>query len=169
MKCIAAVDANWGIGLRGRLLISIPSDQKRFRNLTMGKVIVLGHKTLETFPNGIPLDGRINIVMSRDKNLKIRNAVVVNDDEGLFRELSKYDSDDIFFVGGQSIYERYCPYCDTALITRLDQVYEADAHFPNLDVDECWELVDESDEMTCFSVEFTFREYKNTNVKKFVL
>lgn len=165
MKCIAAVDRNWAIGFKGRLLVSIPNDQKMFRSETGGKVIVLGHKTLETFPNGIPLNGRTNVILSHDKGLKIRGAIVVHNDEELFGVLSEYDSDDIYFVGGQSVYERYLEYCDTCIITAMDQNYEADRYFPNLDKSENWKLVAESEEQTYFSVEYTFREYKNTNVK----
>lgn len=165
MKCIAAVDSNWAIGFKGRLLVSIPSDQKMFRAETSGKVIVLGHKTLETFPNGIPLSGRENVILTRDKNLKIRGARVVHSEKELWGVLSLYNSDDIYFVGGQSIYEQFAPYCDTAIITYMDQVYEADSHFPNLDKDDDWELVAESEEQTYFSVEYTFREYRNRNVK----
>lgn len=167
MKCIAAVDNNWAIGLRGRLLVTIPNDQKMFRNETMGKVIVYGHKTLETFPNGVPLSQRTNVILSRDKNLSVRNAIVVHNEEELFKVISEYDSDDIYFVGGQSVYERFVPYCDTAIITKLDWEYEADAYFPNLDKDDNWKLVAESEEQTCFSVEYTFREYKNSDVKSF--
>ena len=123
MKCIACVDNNWAIGFKGRLLVSIPSDQRMFRNETMGKVIVYGHRTLETFPNQVPLMGRTNIILSRDKKLKIRNATVVCNEKELFAELAKYDSDDIYFVGGESIYKQFISYCDTAIITKLDQVY----------------------------------------------
>ena len=168
MKCIAAVDSNWAIGFKGRLLVSIPSDQKMFRAETSGKVIVLGHKTLETFPNGIPLSGRQNVILTGDKNLVIRGATVVHNDEELFGVLSEYNSDDIYFVGGQSIYERYLPYCDTAIITAMDQVFEADRYFPNLDKDDNWTLVAESEEQTYFSIEYTFREYRNSNVIKYI-
>ena len=166
MKCIAAVDKNWAIGFKGRLLVSIPSDQKMFRAETGGKVIVLGHKTLETFPNGIPLSGRTNVILSHDRGLSVRGATVVCSDEELFEVLLRYDSDDIYFVGGQSIYERYLDYCDTCIITRMDQVYEADRFFPNLDEMPNWTMTAESEEQTYFSVEYTFREYKNSNVKK---
>lgn len=167
MKCIAAVDNNWAIGLKGRLLVTIPNDQKMFRNETSGKVIVLGHKTLETFPNGIALAGRTNVILSREKNLSIRNAIVVGNVKETFEVISKYPSDDIYFVGGQSIYEQFLPYCDKAIITKLDQEYEADAYFPNLDKDDNWEMIAESEEQTCFSVEYTFREYRNRNVKRY--
>lgn len=163
MKCIAAVDSNWGIGLKGKLLVSIPNDQKMFRNETTGKVIVLGRKTIETFPNGLPLKNRTNIVLSRDENLKIKDAIVVHNDDQLFFELAKYNSDDVYIIGGESIYNRYVKYCDTAIITKIDNAFEADAYFPNLDKDDNWSVVAESEEQTYFSLEYTFREYKNSN------
>ena len=96
MKCIAAVDSNWAIGLKGRLLVSIPNDQKMFRNETTGKVIVLGRKTLETFPNGLPLKNRTNVILSRDPDYKVKAATVVHNDEELFALLKNYDPDDIY-------------------------------------------------------------------------
>lgn len=165
MKCIAAVDSNWAIGFKGRLLVSIPNDQKMFRNETSGKVIVLGRKTLETFPQGLPLKNRTNIILSHDENYKVKDATVVHNDEELFALLKTYDSDDIYIIGGDSVYKRYVKYCDTAIITKIDQAYESDAFFPNLDMDPDWKMVAESEEMTYFSVEYTFREYHNQNVQ----
>ncbi len=165
MKCIAAVDSNWAIGFKGRLLVSIPNDQKMFRNETSGKVIVLGRKTLETFPQGLPLKNRTNIILSHDENYKVKDATVVHNDEELFALLKTYDSDDIYIIGGDSVYKRYVKYCDTAIITKIDQAYESDAFFPNLDEDRDWKMVAESEEMTYFSVEYTFREYHNQNVQ----
>lgn len=166
MKCIAAVDSNWAIGFKGRLLVSIPNDQKNFRKETTGKVVVLGRKTLETFPNGLPLGNRTNVILTKDRNLKIKDAIMVHSDEELFDFLANYESDDIYIIGGESVYKRYVPYCDTAIITKIDQAYEADSYFPNLDNDPNWTLVSESEEQTCFSVEYTFREYKNANPLK---
>ena len=167
MKCIAAVDNNWAIGFKGKLLVSIPNDQKMFRNETTGKVIVLGRKTLETFPQGLPLKNRTNIILSHDPSYKVKDAIVVHNDEELFTLLKTYESDDIYIIGGESVYRQYVPYCDTAIITKIDQSYESDAFFPNLDKDDDWKMVAQSEEMTYFSVEYTFREYHNSNVKKF--
>lgn len=164
MKLIAAVDNNWAIGLRGSLLVSIPNDQKMFRNETTGKVIVLGRKTLETFPNGLPLKNRTNIIMSRDKDYKVKDAIVVHDAAELFEELKKYNSDDVYIIGGQTIYEQFYKYCDTAIITKINEDYQADAYFPNLDKMDNWKVVTESEEQTYFSVEYVFREYKNSDV-----
>ena len=167
MKCIAAVDNNWAIGFKGKLLVSIPNDQKMFRNETTGKVIVLGRKTLETFPNGLPLKNRTNIILSRDENYKVKDATVVHNDGELFSLLKSYDTDDIYIIGGERVYERYVRYCDTAIITKINQTYESDAFFPDLDKDERWVMTAESEEMTYFSVEYTFREYHNSKVACF--
>lgn len=164
MKCIAAVDGNWAIGFKGKLLVSIPNDQKMFRNETIGKVVVLGRRTLETFPGGRPLSGRTNVILSRDKDYKVKDAIVVHDDDELFDLLRSYDTDDIYIIGGESVYKRYYRYCDAAIITKIDQKYESDAFFPNLDSDDDWEMVAESEEMTYFNVEYTFRQYRNKNV-----
>ena len=167
MKCIAAVDNNWAIGFKGKLLVSIPNDQKMFRNETTGKVIVLGRKTLETFPNGLPLKNRTNIILSRNPGYAVPGALVASGDEELFTLLKSYDSDDIYITGGESIYRRYLKYCDTAIITKINQTYEADAFFPDLDADGNWTMTAESEEMTYFSVEYTFREYRNSKVETY--
>ena len=167
MKAIAAVDNNWAIGYKGRLLVSIPNDMKMFRNETTGKVIVLGRKTLETFPNGLPLKNRTNIILTKDMNYQVKDAIVVHNEEELFEELRKYDSDDIYIIGGESVYRQFVKYCDSAIITKIDENYQSDAYFPNLDKDENWKVVAESEEQTYFSVEYVFREYKNANPERF--
>lgn len=165
MKLIAAVDENWAIGFKGKLLVSIPNDQKMFRNETTGKVIVLGRKTLETFPNGLPLKNRTNVIMTRDPDYSVKDAIIVHDEKELATVLADYDSDDVYIIGGESIYRQFVDYCDTAIITKIDQAYQADAYFPNLDEAPNWKVVAESEEQTYFSVEYTFREYKNSDVK----
>ena len=167
MKAIAAVDSNWAIGNKGRLLVSIPNDMKMFRNETTGKVIVLGRKTLETFPNGLPLKNRTNIILTKDPEFKVKDAIVVHNQEELFEEIKKYESDDVYIIGGESVYKQFVKYCDTAFITKIDEDYEADAYFPNLDKDENWKVVAQSEEQTYFSVEYYFKEYRNANPEKF--
>lgn len=159
MKLIVAVDSNWGIGLRNALLVHIPSDMKFFRSETMGKTIIMGRKTLESFPQGQPLKNRVNIVITRNPSYKVKDAVVVHSVEEAIEESRKYDGD-VFVIGGESIYRAMLPYCDTALVTRIDYAYEADTWFPNLDEDEEWELTDEGEEQTCFDLEYAFTRYE---------
>ncbi|MBO5098077.1 MAG: dihydrofolate reductase, partial [Agathobacter sp.] len=105
MNLIAAVDKNWAIGKNNQLLVRIPMDQKFFRETTTGKVVVMGRKTLESFPNGLPLKNRTNIVLTRNKNYKVNDAIIVHSMEELHEELKKYNSEDIYIIGGEQIYK----------------------------------------------------------------
>ena len=159
MNLIAAVDKNWAIGKDNKLLVSIPADMKMFRQETTGKVVVMGRKTLESFPGGQPLKKRTNIVLTRDKNYKVKDAIVVHSIEEVLEELKKYDSEDVYVIGGDSIYSQMLPYCDTAHVTKIDFAYEADSWFPNLDEDPEWKIAEESEEQTYFDLEYTFVKY----------
>lgn len=162
MNAIVAVDNHWAIGNKGSLLVRIPMDQKYFRQMTIGKVVILGRKTLATFPNGLPLPGRTNIIMSRNQNLKVKGATVVHSLEELMDELKQYASEDVFVIGGDDIYKQLVPYCDTVYVTRIDYRYAADAYFPNLDELPSWTLTEEGEENTYFDLEFTFCKYENS-------
>ena len=160
MKLIAAVDKNWAIGNKGQLLVSIPQDQKMFRDETMGKVIVMGRKTLESFPNGLPLKNRTNIVLTHDHTYKVPGAVVVHDMDELHEELKKYDSQDIYVIGGETIYRQLLDECDVAHITKIDYAYDADAYFPNLDERPEWKITADSEGQTYFDLEYYFYRYE---------
>lgn len=160
MKIVVAVDNNWAIGNKGQLLVSIPSDHKNFRKLTIGKVVVLGRKTLETFPQGQPLAGRTNIILSRDENYKVNDAIIVHSIDELLAKLKEYNSDDVYIIGGDSIYKQMLDYCDEAVVTKVDHNYEADAYFPNLDKLPEWNIVSESDDETYFDLDYKFVTYK---------
>lgn len=160
MKLIAAVDKNWAIGNKGRLLVNIPSDLKRFRAMTLGKVVVLGRTTLETFPQKQPLEKRTNIILSTNKDYKVKNAIVVHSIDELMEELKQYESDDIYIIGGESVYKQLYNSCDEAFITALDYAYDADAYFPNLDKEPDWKLVEEGEEQTYFDIIFKFNYYR---------
>ncbi len=160
MNLIAAVDRNWGIGLNHALLVQIPEDMKRFRQITTGNVVVMGRRTLESFPGGQPLKDRANIVVTADRDYQVKGAVCVHSMEELTDELGKYDSERIYIIGGESIYRQLLAQCDTALITKINYEYQADAWFPNLDQIEEWVLSDESDEQTYFDLEYYFQRYE---------
>ena len=161
MKAIAAVDSNWAIGFKDNLLIRIPNDQKNFRKITTGHTVVLGRRTLAGFPNGLPLVNRNNIILSANPDFTVKGATVAHSFDELKEILSEIDSDDIYVIGGGKIYEMLVPYCDEAIITMIDYKYQADTYFPNLDKLPNWEMVEESEEETCFSIEYTFRNYIN--------
>ena len=160
MNLIVNVDSNWAIGYRGKLLVSIPEDMKFFRSETTGKVVVLGRKTLDTFPDGQPLKNRTNIILTRNPNYQVKGSIICHSVEEVLEELKKYNSEDVYIIGGDSIYKEFLPYCDVAHVTRTDHVYDADAWFPNLEEDPAWVLTGESEEKTYFDLEFRFCRYE---------
>ena len=160
MNLIVAVDENWAIGNKNELLISIPADHKFFRQETTGKVVILGRKTLETFPQGLPLKNRTNIIMSTNKDYQVKDAVVVHNLDELLSQIEKYDTEDVYVVGGESVYRLLLPYCDTAHVTKIDHAYEADAYFPNLDAMPEWKITADSEEQTYFDITYHFLKYE---------
>ena len=157
---IVAVDKNWGIGKNNDLLVSIPADMKMFRTETSGKVVVMGRKTLESFPGGLPLKNRTNIVLSGNPDYQVKGAIVVHSLPELLEEIKKYPKDQVYCIGGDSVYKMLLPYCDTAQVTKIDFAYEADRYFPNLDEMPQWQVAEESEEQTYFDLEYRFVRYE---------
>lgn len=159
MNLIVAVDNNWAIGNKNKLLNSIPEDMKFFRTTTTGKIVIMGRKTLESFPGGLPLKNRLNIVISSREGYKVKDAVVVKSIEEALEEVKKYATEDVYVIGGDSIYRQMLPYCDVAHVTKMNYAYEADTWFPDLDKDNEWEVVARSEERTYFDLEYEFDMY----------
>ena len=160
MKAILSADKNWGIGYKNKLLVSIPSDMKFFRQTTTGRVVVMGRKTLESFPGGLPLKNRTNIVLTGNRGYSVKDAVIVHTYDELREELKKYDTDDVYVIGGESVYRMLLPECNTVLVTKLDRAFQADTFFPDLDTMDEWEMTEEGEEQTCFDLEFRFTKYE---------
>jgi dihydrofolate reductase len=132
----------------------------------MNHTVVLGRKTLSGFPGGLPLKGRRNIILSTREDFTARGADIVRSTDELFKMLADIDTDDIYIIGGGSVYKLMEPYCDEAIITKIDYAYQADTYFPDLDEKENWEIVETSEEMTCFSIEYHFIRYRNNTPLK---
>jgi Dihydrofolate reductase len=160
MNFIVAVDANWAIGKDNKLLVRIPSDMKQFREETTGKVVVMGRKTLESFPNGLPLKNRVNIILTRDMTYKIKDGIVVHSLEEAMQQLEGYDKEDIYVIGGEQIYKAFLPYCNVAHVTKIEHAYEADTYFTNLDKIKEWKITAISDEQTYFDLTYYFCKYE---------
>lgn len=160
MNMIVAVDRNWGIGQNNKLLVSIPADMKFFREMTTGKVVVMGRRTLESFPNGLPLANRTNVILTRNQDYHVKNGCVCHTVDETLEELKKYRDEDIFVIGGESVYRQFLPYCNAVHVTKIDHAYQADAFFPNLDEMEEWEITADSEEQTYFDLEYTFLKYE---------
>ena len=166
MKAIVVVDKNWGIGRNNDLLFRLPADMKHFREMTSGKVVVMGSNTLLSFPEGKPLKNRTNIVLWPDGEKREDCTVVASLGE-LFAEIKKYNSDKVFVIGGAMMYKTLLPYCDEVLVTRVEAVGGADAYFENLDNNPDFELAycSQPQETNGYIIRFT--TYKNKNVKPY--
>lgn len=161
MNLIVSVDQNWGIGCGGQLLQHIPADFRWFRQHTLGKTVVLGQLTLATFPGGQPLAGRDNIILSDDPAFSVAGAVVARDLDALFAALSGYADEDIYVIGGASVYRLLLPWCGHAYVTKLRAAYAADRFFPNLDQESGWQLVEQGEEQEHQGLRFCFCHYRN--------
>ena len=145
MNLIAAVDLNWGIGYNSKLLERIPEDMAYFKEITQGKVVVMGRITLESLPNKKPLNQRINIVLTGNKNYKCEGAILCYSLEELFKRLKKYKDEDIFVIGGGSVYSQLMSRCNKAYITKIYKEYAYDSVLVNLDNNKQWEKVSTSE------------------------
>lgn len=170
MNIIVAVDKNWAIGKDNDLLISIPEDMKHFRDKTLYNTVIMGQNTLDSLPNGKPLPKRTNVVLTEKKDLG-NDIVVCNSVAEVLDYVKKgilshqFIADDIFVIGGESVYRQLLPYCRYAYITRIDKEFEADRYFPeNLEKSKDWERVNSvkhySEE---FDVNYYFEEYKRVH------
>jgi Dihydrofolate reductase len=160
MNMIVAADRNWGIGYQNGLLVSIPEDMKYFRSATEGKAVVMGRRTLESFPGGQPLKNRTNIVLTGKPDYHAKGVTVVHSLEEALKELEIYPPEDVYIIGGGSIYEQFLPLCKMVHVTKINHAYEADTYFPDLDRMQEWVLTGESEEKTYFDLEFTFCRYE---------
>lgn len=165
MKAIVAVDAKWGIGCRGNLLQWIPEDMNFFRKMTLGKIVIMGRTTYESLPGKAPLRDRINIVLSADTHFKNEKVTICRSLDELFRELKKYKRDDVFIIGGESVYTQLLPSCKEAYVTKIESEYPADKHFTNLANEAGWELVSASELKNFNSIEYRFLKYENQAIK----
>ena len=161
IRLIAAADNNWGLGYKGQLLYRCKTDMAFFKETTMGGVVVMGQKTLESFPHSAPLKGRTNIVLSDDPNFSCEGAIVCRSKQEALKRIASIDNENVFIIGGASIYRLFLDDCDEALITHIDSAKEADAFLPNLDENPSWILASESEPQTENELSFTFRTYKN--------
>lgn len=182
MKAIVNVNQNWGIGKDGELLAYIPEDMRFFRNTTKGRTVIMGRKTLESFPGGKPLKGRLNIVLTRNPARLYQKAAQEWQAASLLKPLVLGDSsdtqllafcdtpsllqiqegilEDAYVIGGAQIYQELLPYCSECLVTINDSQREADTFFPNLDADPEWQRTQETEEKEQDGVHYRFTVYR---------
>jgi dihydrofolate reductase len=161
MKFIVAADERWGIGKDGDLLISIPDDMRYYIETTRGKVVVMGYNTLISLPNSKPAPGRLNIVLADIPGLRVSGAVVCGSLDQLLKLIGCFEADEVFCVGGGSVYRLLAPYCTRAHITKMRFDGGADTFIPNLDEIEQWSVEEESETLDYNGLPYSFVVYRN--------
>ena len=142
MNAIVVVDRNWAIGRDGGLLFSLPTDMKRFRSLTIDGTVILGRKTLDSFPGGRPLPRRRNIVITRNVDFDRQGCEIVPSPQAALELATGTEADKLWIIGGGSVYAQMLPYCREAIVTKVYTAPVSDTFFPNLDADPNWTAVE---------------------------
>ena len=165
MNCIVVVDQNWAIGCEGGLLFSLPTDMKRFRSLTIDGTVILGRKTLDSFPAGRPLPRRRNIVITRKVDFDREGCEIVPSPQAALEAAAGTEEEQLWVIGGGSVYTALLPKCKRAFVTRVDSAApEADTFFPNLDKLPGWEIEVTSEPVEENGVTYRFVDYVNTKL-----
>ena len=165
MNCIVVVDQNWAIGCEGGLLFSLPTDMKRFRSLTIDGTVILGRKTLDSFPGGRPLPRRRNIVITRKVDFDREGCEIVPSPQAALEAAAGTEEEQLWVIGGGSVYTALLPKCKRAFVTRVDTAApEADTFFPNLDKLPGWEVESVSEPVEENGVTYRFVDYINTKI-----
>lgn len=159
MILIAAVDETWGLGHQGQLLVRIPPDLKRFQELTTGNVILVGRKTLQSFPKGKPLPHRVNLVLTSNPSFQCDDAVVCHTIDELLKTAHLYTDKEIYVAGGGSLYEQLLPHCSKAYITKVKGSFPADTYLENLDISEQWTCIEQGAWQESHGMTFAFCTY----------
>lgn len=168
MNIIVAVDKNMGIGCNGELLTRIPEDMAFFKKTTLNKIVLMGHHTFKSLPNSKPLKDRTNIILTKEKGLSYPDAIVCNSIKDFSLIAQFYNSEDIYVIGGQKIYEQFLPFCEYAYITKIDQAFQADRFFPDIDHLPEWECIEENGQVWGNGVKAKLYIYKNKDCKNIV-
>ena len=160
MNLIVAADKNWGIGRDNGLLASIPTDMKYFKEHTMDKVVVMGRRTLESMPGKRGLPKRVNYVLTSNPDFEAERCITVNTEDELWERLSEYDPDDVFLIGGATLYNRFYKLCDRLYVTKMDADLGADTFIVDFDKDPDFEIVSESEPVTENGITYRFVVYE---------
>ena len=166
MIAILHADKKWGIGKKNDLMFRLPLDMKFFRETTSGKIVCMGYNTLLSFPGSKPLKNRTNIVLCED-GLSPEGCIAVHSVPELLATVKQYNKDDVFVIGGASVYRTLLPYCEKVYLTKVDADGGAEVFFPDLDKDEKFVLVSESAPVDDNGYTIRFTTYQNLNVKPY--
>ena len=160
MNMIVAADRNWAIGKDGGLLTNLPGDLKYFKERTLGKVVVMGRKTLESLPGGRPLPGRTNVVLTANEDFEKEGCIAVHSLDELRAECAKYEPENVMLIGGAMVYNMLMEECESLFITKIDGEFEADAFIRNADQLADYKVVWQSEVQEENGIKYQFLEYK---------
>lgn len=160
MNLIVAVDRNWGIGRDGGLLAHLPADMKYFREHTENKAVVMGRKTLESLPGKKGLPHRVNYVLTKNPDFRAERCVAVHSEDELWDAISRYEPDDVWLIGGASLYNWFYSMCDRLYVTKMDADLNADTFIENFDEDPDFEIISESEPITENGITYRFVVYE---------
>lgn len=164
MNFIVAVSEDYAIGRNNDLLFSLPTDLAYFKEKTLNKVVVMGRKTFDSLPRK-PLPKRTNIVLSSSLDLEDENIIIVRTLNELVEHIKFYNSEDVFVIGGASIYNLLMDYCERAYITKINVIVPADTYIENVEKKENWKEVSSSELIEENGLSFQFKVFENTKVK----
>lgn len=154
---IVCVASDWGIGKDNKLLFDIPEDMEYFKEQTMNKIVCMGLNTLKSFPNSKPLKNRTNVVLSFDEELpECVNVHSLNE----LLDYIKNTNEDIYIIGGASVYKMMLPYYTKVLVTKVNAYKDADTFFPNLDNEKQFTIDKSSDIIKTDNYDIQFIEYR---------
>ncbi len=165
MNGIVCVDKKWGIGRDNKLLFQIPSDMEFFKEKTIGKCVIMGKNTLLSLPDSKPLPNRKNLIFS--SSIEVNGCISCKDFTELVDQSGKFNSEDLFVIGGGELYRLLLPYCQYFYVTKVDEDGGADCYFPDLDKMNSWRLIEQSEWLESNGYQFSFCKYKNDEVYKF--
>jgi len=161
MNIIVAADKNWGIGYKGNLLTHIKEDMKFFKEMTVGKAVIMGRETFLSLPGQKPLPERENFVLTTNPDFKADGVNICSSmEEAIEKAKEKFKDEDIFFIGGERVYRDSEKYADTAYITKIDEEFKADRFIKNYDEAENWKIKEENMLKTEKGLYITFSTYK---------
>ncbi len=166
MNAILHIDKEWGIGKKNGLMFSLPKDMNFFKQTTIGKIVCMGYNTLLSFSGSKPLKNRLNVVLC-EEGIAVDGCVCVHSVEDLLHEIKKYPPDDVFIIGGASVYRTMLPFCDKIYVTKVNAIGGADVFFPNLDLLSDFEIIHKSEPLIDNGFEIEFLTYKNNNVSNY--
>lgn len=164
MNLIVAADNKWGIGKDGRLLAHLPTDMKYFREHTEGKAVVMGRKTLESLPGGKGLPKRVNYVLTKNPDFKAERCIAIHTEDELWDAISRYDPENVWLIGGASLYNWFYSMCDRLYVTKMDADLGADTFITDFDEDPDFEIISESEPVSENGITYRFVVYEKKAV-----